>query len=154
MARGDVIFVINIKPHKMYKRIQADLAMTKELDLLSALQGYDFTIPSIKKGEFLRVKSDGKIPQPGDVICIKEQGLPQRGAHGSRGNLYIRFDIILPTSNSLDAGQLSTLKKTLSSNKIKYNKPGEDTNETREFVEGCKVRLTGLQNQPDLNGCA
>merc|ERR1711879_579168 len=27
-------------------------------------------------------------------------------------------------------------------------------NETREFTEGCKVRLTGLQNQPDLNGCA
>merc|ERR1719373_1346923 len=31
--------------------------------------------------------------------------------------------------------------------------PGEEMNETREFTEGSKVRLTGLQNQPDLNGC-
>jgi len=32
--------------------------------------------------------------------------------------------------------------------------PGEEMNETREFTEGCQVRLTGIQNQPDLNGCS
>jgi len=153
MARGDVIFVVNIKPHSIYKRIQADLAMTKELDLISALQGYDFTIPSIKRGEWLQVKSENnEIAQPGDVICVEGHGLPQKGSRGVRGNLYIRFNIILPAPNSLNSTQIESLQKVLSPSRIKYNMPGEEMNETREFTEGSKVRLTGLQNQPDLNG--
>jgi len=153
LARGDVKFDIHINNHPVYKRIQADLAMTKGLNLMETLQGYNFIIPSIIRGEFLRVQSKGEIAQPGDVICVEGQGLPQKGNRGVRGNLYIRFNIVLPEPKSFDENQLAQLKKILGNSRIKYNMPGEEMNETREFHEGAKVRLTGLLNKPDLNGC-
>jgi len=154
LARGDVIFILSVKPHKLYKRIQADLAMTKEIDLMSALRGYDFTIPSIVRGEWLNVKSEaGSIVQPADVICIEGHGLPQKGNRGCRGNLYVRFTVVLPEIDALSPADVTKLKKTLDPARVKYTMPGEDMNETREFKDGSRIRLIGLLNKPDLNGC-
>lgn len=154
LARGDIIFIVSVRAHRMYKRIQADLAMTKEIDLLSALSGYDFTIPSIVRGEWLNVKSEaGTIVQPGDVICIEGHGLPQKGNRGVRGNLYVRFTVVLPSMDSVQPADMKKLKKALDPSRVKYTMPGEDMNETREFKDGSRIRLTGLQNKPDLNGC-
>ena len=41
---GDVIAVLKIKPHKIFKRAGADLIMEKEISLLEALTGCDFVI--------------------------------------------------------------------------------------------------------------
>lgn len=40
---GDVVVVIKEKPHKVFKRKGADLFMEKEITLLEALTGVDFT---------------------------------------------------------------------------------------------------------------
>lgn len=153
MAVGDVACHIHIKPHALYKRLQADLAMTKELTLMQALAGFDFTIPSIVKGEWLRVRSEpGQIIQPGDVICIAEKGVAQKGNRSCRGNLFIRFSVTLPEHGSFDEGQVAALQNVLSPKNVKYTMPGDDYNETREFEVGSKIRLVGLQNKPDLNG--
>lgn len=41
---GDVIAVIKIKEHKLFKRKGADLMIDKEISLLEALTGVDMTI--------------------------------------------------------------------------------------------------------------
>jgi len=152
MPTGDVIVVLKVKSHRLYQRRGADLAMSKELTLVEALCGYNFCINSIESGEWLRVKSpDGAVVQSGDVICVEERGLPQKGGR-IRGNLYIRFTVVLPDSGSLKPSEVAKLQNLLSPNSVTYDMPGLSINDTREITTGAAVRLCGLQNRPDLNG--
>lgn len=152
MPTGDVIVVLKVKSHRLYQRRGADLAMSKELTLVEALCGYNFCINSIERGEWLRVKSPpGTVVQSGDVICVMERGLPQKGGR-LRGNLYIRFTVVLPDSGSLKPSEVAKLQGLLSPNTVSYNMPGLSLNDTREITTGSAVKLVGLQNRPDLNG--
>lgn len=51
---GDVIAVIKIRPNKMFTRKGADLYMEKEITLLEALTGVDFTIMHLD-GKIIRI---------------------------------------------------------------------------------------------------
>jgi len=90
--------------------------------------------------------------QHGDVIKIEEHGLPQRGERRSRGNLYVRFSVVLPQSGSLSADAKKTIRQVLGADKVKYDMPNQALNDTREIDNGVRVKLVGLSNRPDLNG--
>lgn len=154
LPTGDVVIIFKIKAHPLYKRKGADLAMIKELTLREALCGYSFHVKSIVKGNWLLVKSqEGSVVQHGDVIKIEEHGLPQKGKRGAvKGDLYIRFHVVLPDSGSLSASDLTVLTSILSPDKVQYTMPGGGVIDTREITVGSAVRLIGLQNRPDLNG--
>lgn len=154
MPDGDVIVTYKVRPHKVFKRLQADLAMAKEITLVEALCGTTFQMKSISRGDWLSVSlSPGQI-QPNDVLCIKGQGLPQKGNRSNRGDLYIRFTVVLPCSGSLSDKSLKQLRKLLSPKDVKYDMPNETLNDTRSIETGMAVRLIGLTNRPDLNGVA
>ena len=59
---GDVIAVIKIKEHRLFKRKGADLLIEKEITLLEALTGVDMTITHLD-GRLVRIKND-----KGDII--------------------------------------------------------------------------------------
>lgn len=152
LPTGDVVIIFKIKPHSLYKRKGADLAMMKELTLREALCGYSFNVKSIERGNWILVKSNGGSVQHGDVIKIEEHGLPQKGKRGSvKGDLYIRFHVVLPDSGSLNASALDDLSSILSPDAVTYNMPGGGVIDTRVITVGSAVRLIGLQNRPDLN---
>jgi len=150
MSNGDVIIIFKVKPHKMFNRIQADLAIAKEITLVQALCGYSFTIRSVNGEDWLKISSKpGHVTQPQEVIKINGQGLPQKGNRNTRGNLFVRFRVILPEHNSFNEKSTKELKKLL---KVKYDMPNQTQNDTREITAGSKVRLVNLQNKPGLNG--
>lgn len=66
-----------------------------------------------------------------------------------KGNLYVRFNIILPPSRSLNENVLKQLKKLLD---VNYDMPNKELNDNKEIKIGSKVRLIKLQKRPDLNG--
>jgi DnaJ homolog subfamily A member 2 len=73
---GDVILVVKEIPHETFKRKGADLFMEKEIPLLEALTGADFTIEHLDGSKF-RVKSNpGEVIQHGMLKTIPEKGLP------------------------------------------------------------------------------
>lgn len=153
MPHGDVIVLFTVKKHKVYKRLQADLAMSKELTLVEALCGFDFLVKSVEEATWLRVRSKpNQVVQPGDVIRIDGQGLPQKGARSVRGNLYVRFTVVLPKTGSLNEKAKKSLRELLSSKSVKYDMPNLAQNDTREIQTGTNVKLVGLTNRPDLNG--
>lgn len=153
MPHGDVIVLFSVKKHKVYKRLQADLAMSKELTLVQALCGFDFMVKSVEAGTWLNVKSQpNQVVQPGDVIKIEGQGLPQKGARSIRGNLYVRFTVVLPKTGSLSEKSKESLRKLLAPKNVKYEMPNQSQNDTREIQTGTNVKLIGLTNRPDLNG--
>lgn len=154
MPHGDVVVTFKVRPHKVFKRLQADLAMAKEITLVEALCGTTFTMKSISRGDWLSVTlAPGQI-QPNDVLCIKGQGLPQKGNRSTRGDLYIRFTVVLPKTGSVNEKSLKQLRKLLSPKDVKYDMPNETLNDTRQIARGMAVRLIGLTNRPDLNGVA
>jgi len=153
MPTGDVIVQFRVKKHQTFKRIQADLAMARELTLVEALCGFSFHVRSLEKDTWLKItNAPDQIIQPGDVIKLEGQGLPQRGVRSSRGNLYVKFTVVLPTNGSLNQSAMTTIRKVLSGDSVKYDMPNQSRNDTREIATGSKVKLIGLTNRPDLNG--
>lgn len=152
MPHGDVVVTFKVRPHKVFKRLQADLAMAKEITLVEALCGTTFQMKSISRGDWLSVTLKPGQIQPNDVLCIKGQGLPQKGNRSTRGDLYIRFTVVLPKEGSLNEKSLKQLRKLLSPKDVKYDMPNETMNDTRQIAKGMQVRLIGLTNRPDLNG--
>lgn len=92
---GDVVFVIDEKPHERFVRKGDDLHTTIKIDLLTALAGGKFTIEHLD-GEYLLVEIiPGEVIAPGTVKVIEGKGMPQY-RHHNYGNMYVEFDVEFP----------------------------------------------------------
>lgn len=108
---GDVIFVLEQKPHKTFKRIQADLVIEKDISLAEALCGTFFYVQHLD-GRVLEVTTlPGEVIKPDSWKCINEEGMPVHGRPYEQGNLYIRFSVKFP--ESLSTAEVQQLKQVL-----------------------------------------
>ncbi|XP_074381151.1 uncharacterized protein LOC141722643 isoform X2 [Apium graveolens] len=82
---ADLIFLIDEKPHSIFKRDGNDLVIYKKISLLDALTGYEKVVPN--------------------------EGMPISKEPGKRGNLRIKFSIKFPTSLTIE--QKSDLRRIL-----------------------------------------
>jgi len=74
------------------------LLIEKEITLLQALTGVDFTITHLD-GTKLRIKNNpGEVIKPDDIKTIKEKGLPFHKQAFKTGNLYVIFKVSFPTT--------------------------------------------------------
>ncbi|KAL3133035.1 hypothetical protein ABBQ38_006941 [Trebouxia sp. C0009 RCD-2024] len=108
---GDVIFVLEQKPHKTFKRIQADLVIEKDISLTEALCGTSFYVQHLD-GRVLEVLThQGVVIKPDSWKCINEEGMPVHGRPYEKGNLYIRFSVKFP--ESLSSEEVQQLRQVL-----------------------------------------
>lgn len=150
MPNGDVEVIFKVKKHPIFTRKGADLFMHKEITLVEALCGYNFSLKTIRNDFWLRIKSpEQHVTQHNEVIKIQSHGLPMRGNARATGHLYIQFLVVLPTS--IPNNCLDPLTEILNSNAVAYDMPDGTTNDTREMTIGSTVRLIGLNNRPELN---
>ena len=93
----------------MYKRKGADLLIEKEITLLQALTGVDFTIDFLD-GKKLRIQNKpGEVIKPDDIKTIEDKGLPFHKTSYKSGNLFIVFKIKFPdTLNKEGITKVST----------------------------------------------
>lgn len=123
MEAGDINFVIQVKDHPVFKRHGADLLVHKELSLNQALCGFAFKITHLdgreivirsKQGEVIKAvtMSDSGKALP---FCklIPNEGMPSIGNPFVKGNLYIVFQVVFPSSHSLSMEQVKALKSIL-----------------------------------------
>ena len=93
MEAGDVIIVCQEQPHKRFKRKGADLLIEKNITLVDALTGVDFTINHLD-GTPLRIKNNpGEVIKPDDLKTLENKGLPFHKRSYEFGNLYIKFNV-------------------------------------------------------------
>jgi DnaJ family protein A protein 2 len=110
---GDVVFVIQEKPHDLFKRKSADLLIEKTITLCEALCGFSFTITHMD-GRVLKVDSPpGSVTEPNSMKMISGEGMPQHGNPFVRGRLAILFKVEFPASGSLSEDQLQMLRDSL-----------------------------------------
>lgn len=99
---GDVVVVLQIAEHALFRREGHNLFHKKKITLLEALTGFSFTLQHLD-GRVLRVKpEDGTVVKPGTVLCLREEGMPQASNPYQRGHLYVELDVEFPKASDLD----------------------------------------------------
>jgi len=94
MLPGDIIFIVQTKPHSMFTRDGNDLKMKMEINLLEALTGFTKTFEHMD-GRTVKVSRSGVTP-PGFVKTVKGEGMPLHNLPSEKGNLHVTFEIKFP----------------------------------------------------------
>jgi len=92
---GDLFITFSIIPHPHFKRSGNDLFTTTNIDLYTALLGGETTIDTLKGKVKLKVNSE---TQPGTKIRLKGKGFPVYKKEGEAGDLYVTYEVKLPTN--------------------------------------------------------
>lgn len=106
---GDVVFVIDEKPHGVYKRDGNDLVMNHRISLVEALTGKTINLITLD-GRNLTIPVT-EIVRPGFEMLIPGEGMPISKEPGRKGILKIKFDIRFPSR--LTAEQKASLISVL-----------------------------------------
>ncbi|KAK4055056.1 Molecular chaperone (DnaJ super) [Microbotryomycetes sp. JL221] len=119
----DMVFVIEEKPHEVFKRQGDDLVIEVDVPLVDAVSGptspatrtvttldgrtvrYDLPYPNARTG--------GKPLSPGQTIRVAGEGMPisRKGADKRKGDLLVKVNVKFP--NNLTAQQVEGLKRIL-----------------------------------------
>jgi curved DNA-binding protein len=92
---GDLFITFSILPHPQFKRSGNDLFTSTNIDLYTALLGGETTIDTLKGKVKLKVNPE---TQPGTKIRLKGKGFPVYKKEGAAGDLYITYEVKLPTN--------------------------------------------------------
>ncbi|KAK8933300.1 hypothetical protein KSP39_PZI016032 [Platanthera zijinensis] len=106
---ADIVFIIDEKPHDVFKREGNDLIVTQKISLAEALTGCTVHLKTLD-GRSLSVPITS-IVHPGYQEVIPREGMPVPKDPSRKGNLIIKFDIKFPMR--LTADQKSGLKMLL-----------------------------------------
>ncbi|KAC9839125.1 hypothetical protein R6Q59_006763 [Mikania micrantha] len=113
-APGDLIFVVDEKPHDTFKRDGNDLVFTKRITLLEALTGKTIKVTTLDGRSLVIPITD--IIKPGHEEVIQNEGMPISKEPGKKGNLRIKIDIKFPSR--LSGEQKSDLKRVLGHGRV------------------------------------
>lgn len=108
---SDLVFIIDEKPHSMFKRDGNDLIFTQKISLVEALTGYTAQVTTLD-GRNLTIPINNIISPIYEEV-VKGEGMPIPKEPGKRGNLRIKFNIKFP--GRLTSEQKSGIKRLFSS---------------------------------------
>ncbi|WVQ78454.1 hypothetical protein IAT38_000540 [Cryptococcus sp. DSM 104549] len=107
---GDVIIVLEEKPHPHFQRKGDDLFYEAKIDLLTALAGGDFAIEHLDDRALHVTIVPGEVIKPGALKVITGQGMPSY-RHHELGDLYVRLTVNFPETVTPEA--IPLLEKAL-----------------------------------------
>jgi curved DNA-binding protein len=91
---GDLYITFRIEDHPTFKRVGHDLFTTITVDLYTALLGGDATVDTLDGKVKMKVNPE---TQQGTKVRLKGKGLPIYKHEGQTGDLYVTYEIKLPT---------------------------------------------------------
>ncbi len=95
LPAGDLYITVRISEHPTFKRVGADLVITKSISMIDAALGKEIEVPIIEGGSIKIQVPAGT--QPDQKIRLKKKGMPQMGSK-NRGDLYLIMKVIVPTN--------------------------------------------------------
>jgi len=155
-VQGDLILIVKVKKHDVFKRQNNDLIIEKEINLIEALCGVNFLVKQLDGRELL-IKSNNVI-QPNSRHVVQNEGMPKKD--GSYGDLLIDFKVKLP--ENLSEERKVYLKKLIKLNQnvikdnsnynVYYCEPHDGLEEIDLDIED-KSRHTPLDDDDAHIGC-
>lgn len=107
---GDVVIVIEEKPHDRFKRQETNLIADMEIDLLTALTGGQVAIKHLDDRALLINFAPGEVVKNDAVKVVRGQGMPSQ-RHHEPGDLYIKFTVKFP--DTIDPASAPLLERAL-----------------------------------------
>ncbi|KAE9618164.1 hypothetical protein Lal_00041847 [Lupinus albus] len=108
---ADLVFLIDDKPHSVFKRDGNDLVVMQNISLVEALTGYVAQLTTLD-GRNLTILVNSIISPTYEEI-VKGEGMPIPKDPSKKGNLRIKFDIKFPSR--LTSEQKGGIKRLLTS---------------------------------------
>ena len=109
MENDDLIFVIKEIEHDIFKRVENDLIVGLDINLIDSLIGFKFEFTHLDDSKFI-VESNNIIKQD-DIKVIKNKGMPYNAQNEVFGDLIFKFNIIYP--DTIDANSFNKLVDSL-----------------------------------------
>jgi len=107
---GDVVIVIEEKPHERFRRQENDLITDVEVDLLTALAGGHIVIKHLDDRALLLKIEQGEVVKHGEMKVVHGQGMPSQ-RHHEPGDLYVKLSVKFP--DTIDAASIPLLERAL-----------------------------------------
>jgi curved DNA-binding protein len=99
--RGDLLLTIHVTPHPHFRREGDDLHLDVPIALHEAYFGAKITVPTVDGSVSLKVP---ERTQGGSVLRVKGKGVHRKGH--PPGDLYVHFQVRIPTGNGADLTSL------------------------------------------------
>ncbi|CAH8350662.1 unnamed protein product [Eruca vesicaria subsp. sativa] len=106
---ADITFIVEEKPHSVYKRDGNDLLVNQEITLLEALTGKTLDLVTLD-GRTLVIPLNDVI-NPDHEVVVPNEGMPVSKEPGKKGNLRLKLNVRYPSK--LTGEQKSELKRVL-----------------------------------------
>ncbi|KAJ8753861.1 hypothetical protein K2173_000115 [Erythroxylum novogranatense] len=108
---SDLVFIIDEKPHSVFKRDGNDLIVTQKISLVEALTGYTVQLTTLD-GRSLTIPINNIISPTYEEV-VKGEGMPIPKEPSRKGNLRMKFNIKFPSK--LTSEQKTGFKRLMSS---------------------------------------
>ncbi|TQD87822.1 hypothetical protein C1H46_026674 [Malus baccata] len=95
---ADIVFIVDEKPHSVFKRDGDNLIVTQKVSLADALAGYTAQLTALD-GRNLRVSIDSVISQAHEEV-VRGEGMPIQNEQSKKGNLIVKFSVKIPKLTS------------------------------------------------------
>lgn len=142
---GDLVVVLTIKTHPVFKRFKNDLLMTKKISLIESLSGFKFNLKRFDT-EVTISSPPNNIVKHKDIKVIKNLGIHPFKNELSNGDLMIEFIVDMPSKLTLQ--QIEGLKTLLPKPILQTVNP---TKNTYQFIDGPDIHpsINEKNNVPD-----
>jgi len=89
---GDLYVMVNVVPHRLFRREESDVFMETKVGVVQAMVGTEMDVPTLYGNVKLTVPHG---TQPGTIFKIKGKGLPKYGGWGN-GDQYVKVNVQVP----------------------------------------------------------
>lgn len=110
---GDIVVVLEEKPHPVFKRHGNDLLMEMEIELVEALCGFQRVVTQLDDRKLVVTCPPGQIIKDGGVKVVNNEGMPVYKDPFTKGQLFIKFKVKFPENNFASPERLMQLEALL-----------------------------------------
>jgi molecular chaperone DnaJ len=94
---GSLYVAVHVAPHPSLRREGTELAYDADVSIAQAALGTRITVPTVEGEEEIEIKAG---TQPGTEIRLRGRGVPHLRRAGSRGDLHVFVNVIVPAKLS------------------------------------------------------
>ena len=112
MEQGDLLLVVEVKPHDVFERSDRNLKVAAAVDVVTAVLGGQLTIPTLTGPVRLKIPPG---TQGGQTFRLKGKGMPKLENRHQHGDLLAEIRVVLPEHLSEEERRLFQELATLRS---------------------------------------
>ncbi|MFH1185231.1 MAG: molecular chaperone DnaJ [Chloroflexota bacterium] len=90
---GSLFLLLDVRPHKFFRRRENDVILNLDINLAQATLGADVSVPTLDGEENLRIPA---ATQPGKVFKMKGKGVPHLRRGDQRGDQLVIVNVEIP----------------------------------------------------------